>query len=449
MSQAAAPSPGKAPGKAPGDLNPVAQAVLDLAEQVDEELSGADDKTLGVIDYELEQKDLVSSYISVVNTSADFSSDLNIVLKSPFVAPESYTAALGSDLVAGLKEQEDAFFETFGAYPTFSPKVLEAKNIDAKFFGMCDELAVQVETAYDHVTLLLIPETGFKKRFTTWLERVEPRWTSPRVQILVTDCTEDPALGTVPDSYIARTQRIVVDTDMDDLMMATFDQSVGEIGPEADYQKAVMNALMGIKQQDYGLARHFSKQAFDIATENSWTTMQVMALIYYGASVPHVEQQESVKAADQALGLMQGLDPEADPSVPKLKYQVLMMKGQAYLTHKEYAKAAPSYEEAYALSQEMENPLLMLETARMASFCHYHGGDHVKAWDWGDKGLTAASDMPADAVPMTTFPFLVDHLDEVRLRGGDSEARSYRLDRFMSEMMGETWREQIKEMVKV
>ena len=431
----------------PGTLNPVAQAVFDLALRVDEEFSGVEAKTLAVIDYELEQKDLVSSYISSVNESADFSSDLNIVLKSPFVAPETYAAALGSDLVAGLKAQEEEFFETFGAYPTFSPKVIETRNTDAKFFGMCDELAEQVEAAYEHVTLLLIPETGFKKAFTRWLERIEAVWTSPRVQILVTDCKDDPALGTLPDSYGERTQRIEVEADMDEIIMATFDQSVGEIGPEADYQKAVMTALMGIKKQDYGKARRFSKQAFDIATENSWTTMQVMALIYYGASVPHVEQQESVKAADQALGLMKGLDPEADPSVPKLKYQVLMMKGQAYLTHKEYAKAAPSYEDAYALCEAMENPLLMLETARMASFCHYHGGDHVKAWDWGDRGLKAAMEMPADAVPMTTFPFLVDHLDEVRLRGRDSEARSSRLDRFMTQMMGENWRPQIKEMV--
>lgn len=436
------------PGE-PNQLNPVAQAVLDLAVRVDEEFSSVDDKTLAVLAYELEQKDLVSSYISVVNASADLSSDLNIVLKSPFVAPEKYTAALGSDLVAGLKEQEDDFFETFGAYPKFSPKVMEAKDIDRKFFGMCDELAEQVEATYAHVTLLLIPETGFNKTFNKWLERVERIWTSARVQILVTDCIADPSLGTLPESYADRTQRILVDADMDEIMMATFDQSVGEIGPEADYQKAIMTALMGIKKQDYGKARRFSKQAFDIATENSWTTMQVMALIYYGASVPHVEQQEAVKAADQALRLMEGLDREADPSVPKLHYQVLMMKAQAYFTHKEYAQAAPSYEDAYRLCETMENPLLMLETARMASFCHYHGGDHVKAWDWGDRGLKAVEDMPADAVPMTTFPFLVTHLDEVRLRGQDSEARSYHLETVMTRMMGEEWRQQIKELVQV
>ena len=125
------------------------------------------------------------------------------------------------------------------------------------------------------------------------------------------------------------------------------------------------------------------------------------------------------------------------------------MRRRRPLIHKQYAEAAPEYEVANALAVEMENPLLELETARMASFCHYHGGDHMKAWEWGDVGLRAVEDMPKEAVPMTTFPFLVDHLDEVRLRGGlnESERRTFRLDSYMVKLLGENWRPQIKEML--
>ncbi|MGD2067126.1 MAG: hypothetical protein PVI57_00470 [Gemmatimonadota bacterium] len=100
---------------------------------------------------------------------------------------------------------------------------------------------------------------------------------------------------------------------------------------------------------------------------------------------------------------------EADVG-PKLRMQAGMGAGAAFLMAGDFQNAAATYTATAPHARHADDTLMVLESWRMAGYCHERLGDTARAWECGLKALDAGEEMDESDRANSTLPHAGDGL---------------------------------------
>lgn len=348
---------------------------------------------------------------------------------------------------------------------TWSPPPAGDRHSLIAFLEACESLQTHHADLMEKLALILTPETiSDVGDWERWLKAFAERLPDG-VRAAVVDSAEAPELNALAEALPERVMTVPADLDMP-AAMAELARSGGTSTPDGRFRIHFTAMLQSLGEGDLDGAHRHGDAAEAVARENGWKHLVgavYMALAggYLGVgrhddAIRHyrevdrvgaeieAEAEEREKAAggqgseageshDGAAGSPagagaaggagpgSGVEAEAEAAAleaeaamadvgPKLRMQAGMGAGAAFLMAGDFAGAAATYTATVPHARNADDALMVLESWRMAGYCHEQLGDMAKAWECGLKALDAGEEMEESDRANSTLPHAGDGL---------------------------------------
>lgn len=379
---------------------------------------------------------LVQAFFAAQKHETAYSSgDLFIVFDSPFEHSIQYArdlkASLAGQYTASIDDLAKEGLPTDWDYdPAASPESPEA------FMAALCSFGSMYHHSMGHLVVVFSPESiGNTSAFAKWIIRALNTQLPERLRLVLVDSSENPriqALSELDDPRILVTRPQI---DAINMAQETFAQE-----PSTDPAGVFRNhfiSLMALAEKgtaDQLKAR--ATDAFAFVQKHRWADQEVaLHMLISGALLKEGHHAESIKRYEQARQVAQQTVAQAHPAGHKLVLQTWIGQAGAHFAANELPKATACYDEAAIVAQIDKNPILAIESLRMAAFCRTRSGDSEGAIASGHQALQAGATLNTpEARCMTTLPLAaVDLLRVIEpKRVQQIDALKGRLDRQLS-----------------
>jgi hypothetical protein len=117
-----------------------------------------------------------------------------------------------------------------------------------------------------------------------------------------------------------------------------------------------------------------------------------------------------------------------------------MARGSLLVSMRAYKPAGQLFAETVPLAKAANDPRMVIDCYRLASFSYEQDGQYAKAWQHGLDGLGFAGPLDKETAETSTLPYLVEGLMRLTKRP-DYSASSLRIEREIVRILGKKeWR---------
>lgn len=368
--------------------------------------------------------------------------DLFITLEDPFEDVVSYGASLRTSLIAQYEEvrpelRADGIADGWTAPPP------EDRHSLTAFIEACSSLHDRYADVAERLAVFLLPSAvSDAAEWQRWLGAVAQRL--PRdVRVAVVDSVESPVLAGLQEQNPKRVRTVEAGLDMPAATMELA-RAGGVATPDGQFRVQFVALAQALEKGDLVAARRRADAAGAIAEANGWGQLSAAVhLALAGGLLSAGEWKEAVARYFSADTAGARLQEQGDPAGSKLRLQAHLGRAATLFAAQDYGRAAAAYEDATRMATAADDPLMLVESWRMAAHCHEQAGDAQRAWECGLRALDASEAMSPESRRHSTLPFAGEGLLRVAATAsGDAQM----VDRRLTELVGTPeWRALVAE----
>ena len=367
--------------------------------------------------------------------------DFFIRLESAFTAPGAYGFLLLEEIRSQVEEARAALVEEGeGELLQWEvPGVYDGDTDVVALVRACASLQASLAERVLKLGVVIAPtEVGDPASWEYWLRTLVRAGVPESVRFLVLDSAEFPMLAGLPDAEPVLVAGAPVDLDMAGAR-AELAAAAATDDPGSQFRVHFVDLTNALGKNDLGAAHDAAQRALAIAGEHGWLAMQVVVYTALGSGYLNGGHTDHAITAYQSARQVAVAAGEAgDPSAPKLIVQGWLGEGGALVSAGRFTEAAAVYMQGAQAAGEGQDPMMALESWRMAAYCHEQAGDADSAWACGHTALEAGEQIDPGMRSASTLPFVGQGLLRVTREGayaGQVDAVHAR----MTTLLGPDW----------
>lgn len=394
---------------------------------------------------------LLEVWLEVEDTEGGTQPDLFLRMTSPFKDNTRFGFALieeikkhYADFSEGLKEEG---LPAAWKCPPHEP----AAESDVKALARtCASLRAAHADLMDTLVLALFPPAIYDPReWQRWLYAlIRAEGLPPEVRFLVLDDLIQPRMESLAKAEPKRmmTQPLALDLDgaMNETAAAGDDGSAG-----AAFRKHFTALATAAGRNDTAACGKHSEAALGIADAEAaagkpgWLPLK--AVIHLTLGVAHLNAKrtdQAVKTYGDAEKAALAAMEKQEPGAGKLRIQAKLSAGSALVGAARFPEAGKIYEETAPLAAAEPDPILELESLRMAAYCREASKDWEGAWNLGGKALKAGEKLEPSLKANSTLPYVGQGLTRVNNKARKTDGAT--LKKHLDKVIGEGWEKKIE-----
>lgn len=394
---------------------------------------------------------LLDVWLEVENTEAGAQPDLFLRLEDPFTVPAKHGFALiealkkqYADFAEGLKEEgHPADWKC----PPYDP----ATESDAKaLVRVCASLRECHADLMETLVLVLFPSRIYDVReWQRWLYAlIRVEGFPPEVRLMVLDDIGQPRMESLAKAEPKRMMSRKLALDFPGAMNET--AAAGDDGsPGAKFRNHFTALATAAGKGDLDAAGKSAKAAMGVADAEAaagnpgWRPLQ--AVIHMTLATAYLNAKrtdEAVKTYGEAEKAAVAAQEKQEPGAGKLRIQAKLSAGSALIGAARFAEAGKVYEATAPLAEAEPDPMLEMESLRMAAYCREVTKDYEGAWTLGGKALKAGDKLAPDMKANCTLPYVGQALTRVNNKARKTDGAS--LKKYLDKTIGEGWEKKIE-----
>jgi tetratricopeptide (TPR) repeat protein len=362
--------------------------------------------------------------------------DLFVPLKTPFEDAARYGFELATEFHA-LYEESRSYLQEAGIKASWSaPSAKPGVSGIEAFLRCCFAFQHEHREQMMNLALVLRPEfisnpEPWRAWWTTLLE-----WKIPAgIRFTTVEPSSLPLLEPLTSSLGAKITTVKPAVNMGPI--------TGELAGSArgDFDGTTFRRLFleitNLSQSGIGAIQSRATQAIEIAKQQNWPVMAVTVQMLVAATHHRAGQFGEAIAAYRAAGRQAEASRAAgDPNGPKLLMQSLFGEAAALIGSNQHQHAATAYANIAPLAQQAGDPLMEVESRRMAAWCCEQTGQHDAAWKLYWQALQCGEKLDPEMRASSTLPQAGQAL--LRLAGSTSQS-AIPIHQRMIALLGQDW----------
>lgn len=387
---------------------------------------------------------LVDVFLATENEEVGTVPDLFVRFEEPFADARRHGFILAEALKRQYQEIQ-AGLRQEGIDATWVCPSPQPDETDTAFFvRVCGSFQAHYGELISRLAAVLFPaEVATIEAWQAWLSRLLRSPLPESVRLLILDDPSAPGLDQLAQAEPALLKTVKADLDMP---AAYLDLARGEgrPSPGASFRRNFVALTQALANGDPTKAKSFADAAMAIAQEQQWPQMQVVVHMAMGAGFLGAAKIEEALGSYRAAGAIARTAAEqGDPAGPKLVLQGRLAEGAALVNAGRYPEAARTYEEAAQVAERADDHLMLMESWRMAAYCHEATKHFESGWRCGNLALDAAEKLEPETRVNATLPYVGQGL--LRLLDQRDKGRWWLGDRRDNVLNGQELREQVRE----
>ncbi len=429
------------------EKNPIERRLERLTEQWEEFTADADARLLRWL-VARDELSMIDLFVRLQDEEASEIPDLFLRFEEPFPysagGPITYGRRLAELLEKQVDESRPELEEDQTAADWKAPEPRADTNDVALLRRVCESFQAHYSELVEHLVLVLVPsEITDLETWQRWLlyflrcELPEP------VRVMVIDLAEAPQLEWLCGNEPERIRTVEPELDMANAPQEVAEEAGGE-GPGVDFRHHLLALNKAAGQGDLAAVGKHREAALEIAGRERWWQMQLMVRMSAGTAYLNAGESRSAledyRAADEVAA---AAAEDGQPEGVKLRIQARFAIAATLVREGEFERAAEVYESVVPLTETAQEPLMLLESWRMASYCHEVSKKDAEAWRCGHQGLAAGELLDEDQRAASTLPYLGQGLLRLVERQWTYKRQEDELRRRLVELLGKGWEEKL------
>lgn len=425
--------------------NPVTRSLnqLGLQWKAFEETSEA---VLGIWRVGADQSRMIDAMVYLEDTEQKVVPSIFLTFESGFQDPETYAYELIKEFLTQIAHPTSRLSLEEGGV-NFDQLIIDEIRDTKAWLKLLSDFAKMVKPLTGHFVPYLLPKTvSDEQAWLKWVEKLLNLDVPSKIRIMVKEDERRPLFETLVENYPERTQVLVPDLDMGNIIQEVLAEATKnkENEPGVQLQQLMIRLDQTVTRLQMSEAEQYAAQAVEMAGKEGWAHLQVIALFtlangYIGGK-NFDKAVESYRKARQIAADFGVKEPQIGK---QLEIQAIMGEAGCYLGKQDFATGAVTYAQAAPLAREIDKPHLELEAWRMTAFCRHYLKDHTDAWGFYRKALETGEKIDPELRPSTTLPYVGQALLELRSKSG-TDQKQYELEEEINALLGENWQTLIK-----
>ena len=379
---------------------------------------------------------MVDGFLKMQATDASELPDLFVRFNEP-QGEAPHGLVLRQSLIDQYDADREAFQEAGFASEWECPAVKAGASDVAAFVAAVKSFRDDCGDKVRHIAVALLPASVVSAdEWRGWLQALLKVELPPNIRWLVVDVAESPVLNELAKS---EPQRLLTQEPKLDLP-GSYNELLNDLpmnGPGAVFRKHFMNLLTAASTKNFAAAQAAAAAAQQLASTHNWPQMQIVTGMALAAAAFAVGNVNATLAAYRQAHQVAASSPD-DPVAPKLGIQSRFAEASVLIGQEEYEPAAKVYHDIVPLAEKYEDQFSLLESWRMAAYCHEQVKQDDQAWTCGLKALDVGDAMKPDARETSTLPYVGQGLLRLAQRRPYSEHKETIRER-LEKQLGNNW----------
>jgi tetratricopeptide (TPR) repeat protein len=393
---------------------------------------------------------LFEVWLDVEDSEGGSQPDFFVRITEPFKEPAKFGFAVLEALKKEYAQLAEALEADGDPAPWKCPQPDPAASDIKALVRACVSLREAHADLMEALVLVLFPpRISDPKEWQRWLYGLmRAEGLPPEVRFMVLDDLHQPRMESLAKADPKRmmTRPLDLDTDgaLNEIAAAGDDGSAG-----AKFRSHFTALATAAGRSDMAAAGKQAEAALGIADAEAaagkpgWLPLK--AVVHLALATGHL----NAKRTDQAVKVYGDAEKAAleaqarqEPGAGKLRIQAKMSAGTAYASAARFAEACKVFEEAVPLAAAEPDPMLEMESLRMAAYCKEAVKDWENAWNLGGKALKAAEKLEPDMRANSTLPYVGQGLTRVNNKARKTDGAT--LKKHLDKVIGEGWEKKIE-----
>lgn len=384
---------------------------------------------------------LVDGFLKMQQTEASELPDLFVRFNEPQGEAQTHGLVLRQSLIDQFDEDREAMKEAGFASEWQCPVVKPGVSDVSAFVAAVKSLRDDCGDKLRHIAVVLLPASVVSAdEWRSWLQALLKLELPPNIRWLVVDVAESPVLNELAKSEPKRllTQEPKLD------LPGAYSELLNDLpmnGPGAVFRRHFMSLLGAASAGNFAAAQAAASAAQQLASTNHWPQMQIVTSMALAAAAIAVGNVDAALAVYRQAHQVAASSPD-DPVAPKLGIQSRFAEASVLIGQEEYEQAAKVYHDIVPLAEKYEDQFSLLESWRMAAYCHEQVKQNDQAWTCGVKALDVGDAMKPDARETSTLPYVGQGLLRLAQRRPYSEHQES-IRKRLEKLLGNHWEEKL------
>jgi tetratricopeptide (TPR) repeat protein len=290
------------------------------------------------------------------------------------------------------------------------------------------------------VAVLMPSEMADTEAFQLWLQRFASQ-APAKLRVMVMDDVKAPQLKRLVDAEPIRVVAKPLDLDMPGARLEISQQAGGLDTPGGQYRHLFVKLSNALGEGNLAQALAFGQAALGIAQAQKWFALATPIQFSLGAALAGNGQttEANERYLQAEIAATEG-ETAGDPVCTKLRPQARMARGALLISMKQFPMAAELFLETIPLATKAEDPRMVLDCYRLASFSYEQAGQYEKAWNTGVDGIGYAKTLEDETRKTSNLPYLGEGMLRLAKRP-EYKGAEFTVDREMVGLLGtKDWR---------
>ncbi|MBT8335198.1 MAG: tetratricopeptide repeat protein [Gemmatimonadetes bacterium] len=353
---------------------------------------------------------LVETFMEAQTMEGSAVEDFFLRLDVPFADPAAHGLRLREafiqEIEAAADEMAEAGVERWRP-PPLGPQVDDV----AELLALMHAFATTYRSLFPRVILVLLPGElpAGPDAWRWWVSRLAERPIPEHLRFMLFDPTAAPLLDGVASASPSTVMTLAPDLDPAG-MLEQLARDVGGTGPGDLFRRYFVGMSTAAQRGDLQAALRMGDSAAELAKRQGWPQQVAVVHMAMGSLLLGSGQLKKALAAFGASRAAATASRDAgDAGSDVVVLQARLAEAGALFKAEAFPEAAQAYEDVVAIAREHgpEDPLLMLESRRMAAICYERMNRADGALHHLRAALVEAENIEPDQRLDTTLPYVV------------------------------------------
>ena len=414
---------------------------LDLVEEEWFAFTDDPEARLGVWRLDGDGIQLVEVFLETQTEPGTAVPDFFMRLRVPFEDPDHHGVHLRNSFIEEIDAAKGEMAEA-GVDPDWPVPALDPHGTDLGQLLSCLEAfrSYYADLVERLIVVVLPTDISQEGDWSAWLDCLVTQGLPENIRFMVFDDSRAPALDSLTERHPALVRTMAPELDMPGALDSLARQ-VGGTGPPDIFRRMFVGMGTAAMRGNVLGALALGGFALTVARRQGWTQQVAVIHMALGTLLLGAGRTPEALVAFRAGGKASlASRDQGDPGSGKVVLQAKLAEAGALIQEGEYDNAAGAYEEAVSIntSQQEGDPVLLLESHRMAAYCHEQSGRTEEAWQHLASTLDAAEEVPEAQRIDTTLPFVVQAFTRLWTDYPFNRRRS-EVEQRLTELLGPEW----------
>ncbi len=390
---------------------------------------------------------LVQTFMEAQTVEGTDVEDFFLRLDVPFADPASHGLHVRDAFIAEIEAAEEEMAEV-GVEPWQPPAAGSQPDDVAELLALMHAFASTYSSLFPRVILVLLPAElpAGPDAWRWWVDRLAQRSLPEFLRVMLFDPATAPLLDEVASANPETVMTLSPDLDTPG-MLDQLARDVGGTGPGDLFRRYFVGMNTSAQRGNLEAALQMADSAAAVAKRQGWPQQVAVVHMAAGSLLLGAGRIEKAMAAfGESRSAAVASRDAGDAGSDVVVLQARLAEAGALFKAEAYPEAAQAYEDVLAIAAEHgpEDPLLMLESRRMAALCYEQMGRADGALHHLRGALAEAEGIDPDQRLDTTLPYVVRSAWRITGQPPHDEHRRAVAAR-IGELLGPEWPARIEE----